>query len=147
MARVRMSEELPPPPQPSLNADTEFFWHGLQQGQLLIQRCTTCGLLRHPPGPSCTACHSLAWDALQSCGVGSLVSFVVVHRPRHPAFTYPLTIGLIELEGGVRLVAPLAANDASRVEIGTRVQAVIDPVAGQHRLPVFRVVHEKLSHA
>ena len=40
--------------------------------QLLIQRCTSCGTLRHPPLPACAVCRSLEWDTVRG------------QRPRHP---------------------------------------------------------------
>jgi len=128
----------PSPPQPSLSLDTAFFWEGLSAGKLLIQRCASCHTLRHPPGPACTDCHSLDWDTVQSSGRGKLFSFVVMHQPRHPAFDYPHPVGLVELEEGVRLVAPLSEVALDSLEIGMPVEAVIEPVAGEHRLPRFR---------
>lgn len=73
---------------------------------------------------------------------GKLFSFVVMHQPKHAAFDYPLPIGLVALDEGVRIVAPLTgvANDALRT--GMRVEVVIEPVQGQHRLPLFRPLAE-----
>ena len=51
-------------------ADDAFFWDGAAEGKLLIQRCTDCGTLRHPPAPMCGNCGSLAWDAAESSGRG-----------------------------------------------------------------------------
>ena len=132
----------PSPPQPSLNQDTAFFWEGLKAGKLLIQRCASCQTLRHPPGPACTRCHSLDWDTVQSSGRGKLFSFVVMHQPRHPAFDYPHPVGLVELEEGVRLVAPLTGVAIDHIRMGMAVEAVIEPVEGEHRLPLFRPARE-----
>jgi hypothetical protein len=128
----------PSPAQPSLSQDTAFFWEGLKAGKLLIQRCASCHALRHPPGPACTICHSLAWDTVESSGRGELYSFVVVHQPQHPAFDYPHPVGLIELEEGTRLVAPLTGVDLDKLEIGMAMEVVIETVEGEHRLPSFR---------
>ena len=149
--RPTTAEKKPPaPPQPALSQDTAFFWEGLQAGKLLIQRCKACRVLRHPPGPACTHCHSLEWDTVESRGHGTLFSFVVMHQPQVPGFDYPHPVGLIELDEGVRLVAPLTAltgltaSTASTqlasdpFAIGMRVEALIEPVAGEHRLPRFR---------
>ncbi len=137
-AKVQTAPKRPSPPQPSLNQDTAFFWEGLKEGKLLIQRCKGCGKLRHPPGPACTHCHSLEWDTLQSSGRGKLFSFVFMHKPRHPAFDYPHPVGLVELEEGVRLIAPLCGMAQDKPYIGMPVEVVIDPVEGEHRLPSFR---------
>lgn len=138
--RFRPAVRRPAPPQPAMNQDTAFFWEGLQAGRLLIQRCTSCGRLRHPPGPSCSHCRSLQWEAAPAGGGGSLVSFVIVHQPRHPAFDYPLPVGLVELDEGVRIVAPLTGVPNERLRTGMRVEAVIEPVKGEHRLPLFRAL-------
>lgn len=66
-------------PAPGMSDDTRFFWDGAREGKLLIQRCKACGTLRHPPGPVCTACHSFEWDTVQSKGLGTIYSFVVMH--------------------------------------------------------------------
>ena len=36
--------------RPAVSDDTEFFWAGTANGELMCQRCSSCGLLRHPPG-------------------------------------------------------------------------------------------------
>ena len=130
----------PAPPQPALSADTAFFWQGLAAGKLLIQRCASCRLLRHPPGPACTRCHSLEWDTVEAGGRGTLYSFVVMHKPQHPAFDYPHPVGLIELDEGVRMVAPLADVAPGAIAIGMRVEAIIELFPGEHRLPRFRPI-------
>jgi len=34
---------------PTISPDTEFFWNGLREHKLLIQRCKGCGAVRNPP--------------------------------------------------------------------------------------------------
>lgn len=132
----------PAPPQPSMSQDTSFFWEGLREKRLLIQRCTQCGLLRHPPGPACEACHSLDWDTVTASGAGELYSFVLVHTPQYPAFDYPHPVGLVALDEGVRMIAPLAPQDRNALKIGDRMQAILCEPDGADRLPVFHRVAE-----
>jgi uncharacterized OB-fold protein len=127
----------PSPPEPGVSADTQFFWDGIKAGRLLIQRCTRCGTLRHPPGPVCVACHSLEWDSVEASGRGTLFTFVVVHYPRHPAFAYPHPVGLVELEEGTRLVAPLANVDCADLKIGMPLKVLFPAASNQNRLPAF----------
>ena len=49
---------------PTISPDTEFFWNGLREHKLLIQRCKGCGTVRNPPQPMCPKCRSLDWDAI-----------------------------------------------------------------------------------
>ncbi|MEG1082744.1 MAG: zinc ribbon domain-containing protein, partial [Pseudomonas sp.] len=62
-------------PTPGISDDTRFFWDGCKEGKLLIQRCTQCSTLRHPPAPVCSTCHCFDWDTLQARGKGQLYSF------------------------------------------------------------------------
>lgn len=135
-------ERRPPPPQPSMNQDTSFFWEGLKQGKLLIQRCTSCTVLRHPPGPACPQCHSFEWDKLESKGKGDIYSFVVVHKPVFQAFESPHPVGLIALDEGIRLVAPLLAAERDQLTIGSRVQAVFEALDSHYRMPIFHLSAE-----
>lgn len=105
-------------PRPGISPDTQFFWDGLKQRQLLIQRCADCGRLRHPPGPACPHCHSLNWDTVAASGRATLFSFVISHHPQLPSLPHPNPIGLVELEEGTRLVAGLVGIDPGAVRIG-----------------------------
>lgn len=134
------AEKLPKPmrPRPGISADTQFFWDGVQQQRLLIQRCADCGKLRHPPGPACPACHSLRWDTLESSGRGVIYSFVVMHYPEVPPFEYPLPIVLVELEEGTRLVAGLHGVAVDDIRIGLPVRVHFEQVEDDLILPIFR---------
>jgi uncharacterized OB-fold protein len=130
-------------PAPGISDDTRFFWEGAKEGKLLIQRCKSCGTLRHPPGPSCPRCHSFEWDTVQASGRGTVYSFVVMHYPEVPPFEHPNPIGLIELEEGTRLIAQLIGVKPGEVAVGQAVQVefhTFDTAAGPMALPQFRPV-------
>jgi uncharacterized OB-fold protein len=127
-------------PRPAISADTQFFWDGLQQRQLLIQRCGDCGRLRHPPGPSCPQCHSLRWDTVEASGRGRIHSFVVMHYPEVPPFEYPLPIVLVELAEGTRLVAGIRGVKPADIRIEAAVQVEFEQVDAELVLPVFRLL-------
>ena len=122
-------------PRPSMNDDSRFFWEGLSNGELLIQRCASCGVLRHPPRAMCSACNALEWDTVTSAGTGTLYSYTVHHYPPMPGFEMPYVVGLIELDEGVRLLANVV-GDAPPV-IGMKVRARIVPVDDELSLPMF----------
>ena len=105
-------------PRPSLTKDNAWWFEALLAHRLLIQRCSACGVLRHPPRPGCDRCGSLEWSPIEASGRGTVFSFVVNHYPQVPAFDYPLAVGLIELEEGTRLVANVIGIDPSEVRIG-----------------------------
>jgi uncharacterized OB-fold protein len=132
------TEAKPLRPRPAITMDSAFWFDGAKAGKLLIQRCASCGRLRHPPGPACPACRSYDWDTVEASGRGTVHSFVVNHYPQVPAFDYPLPIGLVELEEGTRLVADLIGVAPGDIEIGMPVAAEFVAVDDELTLPMFR---------
>jgi uncharacterized OB-fold protein/acyl dehydratase len=132
--------ERPPRPRPAITQDNAFFFDGAKAGKLLIQKCASCGKLRHPPRPVCPHCRSLEWTAIEAAGRGTVYSFVVNHYPQVPAFDYPLPVGLIELEEGTRLVSDIVGIDPADVKIGLPVQVEFQRFDDELTLPVFRPV-------
>lgn len=131
----------PPRPRrlrPALGHDNAWWWEGIRRGELLIQRCKKCGVLRHPPRPMCGACRSTGWDTVVSSGRGSVHSFVVMHHPQVPGYEYPLIVVLVDLDEGTRLVSNLVGTDPGSVRIGMRVAARIEDVDPELALPLFR---------
>ncbi|KOC23343.1 DNA-binding protein [Comamonas testosteroni] len=127
-------------PAPGVSDDNRFFWEGLKEGKLLIQRCKSCGDLHHPPGPVCPKCHSFDWDTVQASGKGTVYSFVVMHYPEVPPFDHPNPIGLVELQEGVRVIAQLVGVKPGEVQIGQKVQVEFNTFDGDLTLAQFRPV-------
>jgi uncharacterized protein len=136
--RAETATAKPLRPRPALTQDNEFFFEGARAGTLLVQRCTVCGTLRHPPRPACPECGAFEWDTVASQGRGTVYSFVVVHHPQIPSFDYPLPIAVVELEEGTRLVADLVAVAADEVRIGMPVQVEMVAVDDELTLPMFK---------
>ncbi|MEX0666455.1 MAG: bifunctional MaoC family dehydratase N-terminal/OB-fold nucleic acid binding domain-containing protein [Acidimicrobiia bacterium] len=112
----------PKRPRPAITLDNKFWFDAATEHRLVIQRCSGCGVLRHPPRPRCDKCGSYEWDAVEAGGRGTVYSFVVNHYPQVPAFDYPLAVGLIELEEGTRLVANIVGIEPADVTIGMSVE-------------------------
>lgn len=123
---------------PSTSPDTQFFWDGVKERRLLIQRCRGCGRLRHPPRPMCPHCNSLAWDTVESSGRGEVYSFVMPQHPRYPWFEYPYIVALVQLDEGTRIVSNLHDVRPEDVTIGMRVEVCYEELDGGLVLPLFR---------
>jgi uncharacterized OB-fold protein len=121
---------------PVTDDDNRFFWQGVQEGRLLLQRCSGCGELRHPPGPMCPSCLSLDWEAEEASGRGTVYSWVLSHHPTEPD-AEPRIVVLVDLEEGVRLVANLQGVAPSDVVNDLPVEVFFAPVDGVV-LPQFR---------
>ena len=138
LPQVPAASPKPAHPRPAITRDSEFFWEGLNGQRLLIRRCTRCAHLHHPPGPMCPKCHSSEWTAQQMSGRGVLHSYVIVHQPQLPGFSYPLPVALVELEEGVRLLGNLSGLAPSAVYIGMPLQVEFVEVEPGYTLYAFR---------
>ena len=123
---------------PSTSPDTEFFWTGLRDHELLIQRCGACGTLRNPPRPMCPHCQSLDWDTLKSSGRGTVYSYVMPQYPPMPFMEYPYIVVLVALEEGIRLVSNLVGIAPDEVEVGMPVEVRFDTFDGDLVLHQFQ---------
>lgn len=123
---------------PTVSPDTAFFWDGLREHRLLIQRCTSCGLLRHPPRPMCPACNALGHDTVESSGRATVHSFVMPHHPQFGFMDYPYIVALVDLEEGVRLVSNLVDIAPGDARIGMAVEVCFTEFEGGLVLHQFR---------
>ncbi|MGO9343811.1 MAG: bifunctional MaoC family dehydratase N-terminal/OB-fold nucleic acid binding domain-containing protein [Acidimicrobiales bacterium] len=130
--------ERPSRPMPAVTKDNSFFFEGAARGELLIQRCESCGTLRHPPRPGCPKCRSLDWGTVASSGRGAVFSFVVVHYPQVGAFDYPLPVVLVELEEGTRVISNIEGVEPADIRIGMPVEVGFARHGEALTLPVFR---------
>lgn len=125
--------------RPQMNRDTEYFWDGTKAGELRLQKCNACGALRHPPGPMCPACHAADRGYVVASGRGTVFSFLVHHAPRLPGKQLPITLALIELEEGPRIVGEIQAN-RDQVAIGAPVEVVFEKIDDDLTLAQWAVI-------
>ncbi len=127
-----------PVPQPSDEARP--FFAALRERRLVIQRCTACGALGHPPRAVCRECRSTDFDWPEVSGDGGVYSYVVTHQAVHPALVghTPLATVEIELAEGPHVYSNLLDVPPEEVEIGLAVQVSFQDVGEGHVLPFFR---------
>jgi uncharacterized OB-fold protein len=118
--------------------DDDFFWEGVDQGELLVQACENCNTLRHPPAPMCGTCQSVHWSPSKLSGHGTVYTWLVSKHPTEPDRD-PRTVVLIDLEEGLRFVSNLV--DGEDVEVGAKVELTFGEVKGV-RLPLFKKAQE-----
>jgi uncharacterized OB-fold protein len=124
--------------KPPMAEDNGWWWDQAAADKLVIQRCTGCEVLRHPPRPMCDACRSIEWDFVEASGRGQLASFTVIHHPQIPGYEYPLTIGLVDLEEGTRIISQVVDCERDAISIGMALEATIHEDEDGFKLPVFR---------
>ncbi|MEU3764563.1 OB-fold domain-containing protein [Amycolatopsis keratiniphila] len=124
--------------RPVISKDTEFFWAGLREGELRIQRWGET--LRHPPGPMPPdGDFDAKPDYVVACGNGTVYSYVVHHHPKVPGKDLPFVVALVELEEGVRVMGELLDADPETVHIGLPVEAAFVKIDEELTLPAWRV--------
>jgi uncharacterized OB-fold protein len=127
-------------PHPAVNRDNAFWFEAAREHRLLIQRCASCGVLRHPPSPSCPYCRSFEWDTVEAGGDGTVFSFTIAHHPRQPGFQYPLVVAVVELAEGTRLITNIVGGARENVAVGAPVRLDWQTIDDELTLPVFRIV-------
>jgi uncharacterized protein len=124
--------------RPVVSPDTKFFWDGTAAGELRIQRCGSCGALRHPPGPMCPGCGATRPEYDVAAGTGEVYSYVVHHHPPVPGKKLPIVVALVQLPEGVRMVGELLDVGPDRVRVGLPVRVAFIRVDDELTLPAWR---------
>ena len=139
-----MSRATRPLPQPT--PETQHFWDGCKQGQLLLQRCDDCASVYYPPRPFCPSCSSRAVSAFAASGRGTLVSYVINYRP-HPAWDEPHSIAIVQLEEGPRMATNIVGCEQTpeALQLDMPVEVVFEAVSDDISLPLFQPVQESGS--
>lgn len=115
--------------------DYDFFYAGLAEKQILVQRCQQCEKLRNPPSPACASCGSLEWAPFEIRGRGTVNSFTVHHYPPLADFPVPHILALVDMDAGIRLLGGMHIAPPVEPAIGMRVQARFDDAL---TTPVYR---------
>jgi uncharacterized OB-fold protein len=96
--------DAPTKPTPPDNDVSRPYWQAAARGDLTIQKCAECGVLRHYPRLLCDQCYSDQVTWITATGRGVIHSWTVAHHPYHPAFReeLPYTLVTVDLEEGPR---------------------------------------------
>lgn len=117
--------------------DNGWWWDAVDEGKVLIQRCSSCQTLRHPPRPMCGHCQSMEWDSIESDLDGEILSFTELHHPKVPGYQYPLVCAVIRLGEGTNIVSNIVGCEPSDVHIGMQVKGKVEQVDEKTMLPQF----------
>lgn len=131
------NESVRPIPVPSL--ESAPYWEAMNQGRLTLQRCASCGKLRHYPRSVCDDCYSMRSDWVQASGRGRVHSWTVIHHAFHPGFrdALPYVLVIAELEEGVRIQAPLRGAGAESLRLDLPVRVRFEPQPDGSMLPAL----------
>jgi uncharacterized OB-fold protein len=127
-------------PLPMATEDTEGYWEACRQGRLCCSACRACGHRFLPPAGLCPVCWSEEVGFAPTGGRGHVYSFIVVHRPQHPAFfgDAPYNVAIVELEEGVRLHTRIVGVANDELRVGLPVEVTFQKIDDEVTLPLFR---------
>ena len=127
-------------PLPAITEDGAPYWEYAKKHELRVQRCGACGHLRFPPSNVCPKCLADTHEWVRLSGRGAIYSFIVIHRPQHPAFQddAPYNVAIVELEEGIRLHGNVLDCRNEDLRVGLPVEVVFDHVKDDVVLPKFR---------
>ncbi len=127
-------------PLPLANEDTVEYWEACKRGELRLQRCAECGHWRFPPAVLCPRCLSerSSWERLG--GRGKVYTFIVVHRPQHPAFyeEVPYNVAIVELDEGPRMHARIVGCPNEEIRIDMLVEVTFEKKNDDVTMPYFK---------
>ena len=91
---------------------------------ITLGKCQECGNVFYPYQPICPSCGSSRVERIVSKGHGKLLAYTISYQARDGfEKVMPMPIGLIELDEGVKILAPL--TDAENIKEGDEVEAVL----------------------
>jgi len=97
--------------------------------RLLAARCSSCGKPHFPAGPVCPYCGAGGCVELRVGPEGRLVLYTaVLSRPPGYRGDVPYGFGVVELAGGLRVVARLTEPRLERLRPGLAMRLVVEPV-------------------
>ncbi len=135
-----MSEYGKPLPYPT--PETQRFWDGCKQHQLLLPYCRRCQEFFFYPREFCPKCFGWEIDWRQASGRGTLYTYAIQFRPAGPGFVndVPYITAIVQLEEGPRLFTNLIGvePDPTQIRCDMPVEVVFEDVDDRIALPKFR---------
>lgn len=112
------------------------FADDLAAGKIMSTVCQKCGKQYYPPRSDCSACMTseMEWKPLRA--EGKLLTFTKIYVPpehfavRQPLMPFssvlfePCPIGIMEVEGGLRIMGWMPKIDVKKVKPGMEMRAV-----------------------
>ena len=125
-------------PLPDITDENRPFWEGCKRHELLVQKCSGCGYMRHV-GPACPQCLSAEHEWVPASGKGKVYTWIVVHQRYNRAFEddLPYNVCIVELDEGPRIYTTVIGLDNEDIKAGMDVAVVWDDVTDEITLPKF----------
>jgi uncharacterized protein len=127
---------------PTTTPETQPFWEAANDGVFLLQKCPDCGKFQYHYRTLCSHCWSDQVEDYPSRGHGEVWSYSVVYRNKTPGYEQkvPYVVGVVELEGGVKVISNIITPDPESVTFGTAVEVAFAKTDAGQAIPLFKVI-------
>jgi uncharacterized OB-fold protein len=100
------------------------YWREIpQRYRLEANRCKKCGQKFFPPRMVCPECKSQEMEETKIAQKGKLLTYTIIRVPPHQFVDQaPFTVGIAELDDGVKLTAQVVDCDFEDLKIGMRLR-------------------------
>jgi uncharacterized OB-fold protein len=100
------------------------YWREIpQRYRLEANRCKKCGQKFFPPRMVCPECKSQEMEETKIAEKGKLLTYTIIRVPPHQFVDQaPFTVGIAELDDGVKLTAQVVDCDFEDLKIGMRLR-------------------------
>jgi uncharacterized OB-fold protein len=112
-------------PLPHASWETRGYWEGAGRGEIVLQRCRSCGVVQHKPRGVCASCLAGDIEHFVASGRGTVYTYTVTNQNQAKGFAEacPYVMAYVELEEGPRLLTNIVGCDPADVSIGLPVVA------------------------
>ncbi len=108
-----------------------------QRFRLEAEKCDGCGSVMFPPRLVCPDCGGQKFSATKLSETGTVATYTVIHvGPDQFAVQTPYVVGIVELDGNVKVMTQIIDCVPEEVEIGKKVEFVFRKIQeeGDHGL-------------
>jgi uncharacterized protein len=114
----------------------EQFYKFLGQQKLMAGKCLKCGKIHLPPRPLCDNCFSQDFEWVSVSGKGKLVTYTVIHvAPKQFQDLTPYTVGIVELEDGLKIPGMIQSTTQEHLKIGMELTLDFGTCSGPQQWP------------
>ena len=133
--------ELRPRFAPQTSPETQHFWEGTKNHELLLQRCRDCDTAYFPPRPICPTNSSSDIEIVKASGKAKLISYMINNR-QHPSFDGPYAIAVVQLEEGPFMMTNIVNCEQTpeALVLDMPVEVVFEKINDDITLPLFQPV-------
>ena len=124
---------------------TAPFWSAANESKLVIQNCSKCDRLQHPPAQECGQCKggdNLEWKEMS--GKGRIYNYGVVHdcpiRLLQDDQPFNVAVVMLDDDPGIQMYSHLPGTPVDEVPVGAEVEVVFEETTNGQKVPEWKVV-------